>query len=142
MTRRAKTLRFLARNRFAIQVTLDSLAWAIALAFGTIVRYDFAFSRIDKGGLLALMPLAALAQVVSGVLCGLYTGRFRFGSFDEVAALARATIVTTSLVAVLNVVVTNPRMIPASAALGGGVAAFVLMGTIRYVWRLSLEAQR
>src|SRR3954465_3246533 len=126
------------RHRYLVQAGIDSMAWAVALLFATIVRWNLSLSSVDYGGLLAVIPLAALSQVVAGLASGLYTGRWRFGSFEEVAGVARASLVTTLLLVVLDVVVTTPRMVPLGAVIGGGVSAFVLMCGARYVWRLAL----
>jgi len=130
-------------HRYMVQAGIDAIAWAMALTFATVVRWNFAFDRIDYTGLIAIIPLAALAQVVAGLAAGIYLGRWRFGSFEEVAGLLRATAITTALVfAVDFLVIPGARMIPASAALAGGVVAFALMGGVRYIWRLSLEQRR
>jgi FlaA1/EpsC-like NDP-sugar epimerase len=119
------------------------VAWAFALTFATVVRWNFDFDRIDYRGLIAVVPLAALAQIVAGLASGLYLGRWRFGSFEEVAGLARATAITTAILfAVDLLVIQGARMIPISAAVAGGVVAFALMGGTRYVWRLGLERRR
>src|SRR5438309_34783 len=91
-----------ARHWFFIQALADATAWAVALTFATVVRWNFAVRQIDYQGLAAMIPLAGLAQTVSGLASGLYTGRWRFGSFEEVAALLRAAAVTTVLVFVLD----------------------------------------
>ena len=107
------------------------------------MRYDFDLAEVDRAGLAAIIPLTVMAQVVSGLASGLYTGRSRFGSFDEVAALARTVAITTTIVFLLDLWVSRPlHMVPLSSVLGGGVAALVLMSGVRYVWRLSLEARR
>jgi FlaA1/EpsC-like NDP-sugar epimerase len=126
------------------QAGIDVCAWAIALTFATSVRWNFEFDKMDYGGLLVIIPLAALAQVISGWASGLYTRRWRFGSFEEVAGLARAATITTALVLGIDFWATPgpPRLIPLSAALAGGVVAFALMGGARYLWRLGLERQR
>lgn len=132
----------LAAHRSGVQFVIDTLAWALALAFASVVRYDFSVSETSLSGLLAIIPLAALAQGVAGLSSGLYTGRWRFGSFEEVAALLRSTIVTAVLLFVINLWISNPRLVPASVPLAGGVAALVLMAGARYAWRLALERRR
>src|SRR3712207_1688968 len=77
----------LVRHRMLIQLAIDGAAWAVALGFATVVRHDFELSQVNERGLLALIPLAVLAQTVAGLGSGLYIGRWRFGSFEEVAAL-------------------------------------------------------
>jgi FlaA1/EpsC-like NDP-sugar epimerase len=115
----------------------------VALAFATVVRWNFAVSDIDYEGLGLIIPLAVLAQVVGGLASGLYTGRWRFGSFEEVAGLARAAAMTTVLLFVVDIwVITGARMIPLSATIAGGVFALALMGGARYLWRLGLERRR
>ncbi len=79
------------------------------------------------------------AQVLSGVAVGLYRGQWRFGSFDEVAALAFSASATTALLFAIDALVIHPRMIPAGAVLAGGFLALVAMAAARYLWRLRLE---
>ena len=124
-----------------VQAGIDAVAWAVALTFATIIRWNFSWSSIDYGGLLAIIPLAVLAQVVAGIASGIYLGRWRFGSFEEVEGLVRAAAITTVLLLLVDLwVIRNVRMIPISAAVAGGVVAFALMGAARYVWRLRSSA--
>lgn len=136
-----RLIRPFARNRFATQLGLDCMAWGFGVFFGTWVRYDLQLGRIEIAGVLALVVLASVLQFLVGFVFGLYRGRFRFGSFDEVAALALAVGATTSVLFVFDFLI-SPRAVPLSATLGGGLAAFVLMGATRYVWRHYLERMR
>ena len=83
------------RYRSAIQISMDGAAWAMALGLATLLRYDFHIAPYDYGGLLVLVPVAVAVQTVAGFASGLYTGRSRFGSFDEVVSMVRATVLTT-----------------------------------------------
>ena len=120
---------------------MDASAWGVALLFATLVRYDFAPSQIDLRGLLTMVVLAAVIQTAVGLACGLYTGRFRFGSFDEVAGLAVATVLATTIIFGLNLWM-DDRPVPRSAVVAGGVTAGALMGGVRYTFRLTLERRR
>ena len=128
----------LDRRRSIVQPTADALAWAVALVLATLLRYDFHLTDGTLQGLATAVPLAVAIQTAVGIAGGLYTGRWRFGSFDEVFALVRATAVTTSLVFVINPVV-RTQLIPRSVPLAAGVLALVLMAGTRYAWRLVLE---
>ena len=131
------------RRRPLVQGALDSVAWAVGLGTATAFRYDFQLSRIDVLGLLAIIPLAALAQLAAGVSAGLYTGRWRFGSFEEVAALARSAALTTAFVWVVDVAFTRPRhLVPQSVPIMAGLSTLLLMAAVRYSWRLGLEKRR
>jgi FlaA1/EpsC-like NDP-sugar epimerase len=119
------------------------MAWVIALVLALVLRFDLRPSASDFEGLLVVMPLAALAQAVWGICAGLYTGRWRFGSFEEVAALAWATLLATGVVFVANLWVQDPAtLVPRSVPIGGGLIALVVMASIRYGWRLRLERRR
>jgi FlaA1/EpsC-like NDP-sugar epimerase len=82
------------------------------------------------------------AQFVSGYAFGLYRGRWRFGSFDEVASLAKAALLTTVLIVSLDLALVSRRSIPLSSAVAAGPLALVLMAGARYAWRLRLELRR
>ncbi|MGI9033466.1 MAG: polysaccharide biosynthesis protein [Acidimicrobiales bacterium] len=133
----------LARRRLLVQCVIDCTAWAVALVGADLSRYDFDVRRLVPADLLAVITLAALAQLVTGMSAGLYTGRWRFGSFDEVAALVRSTVATTTVLFLANLWISrSPLLVPRSVPVGGGLAALVLMGGMRYGWRLVLEKRR
>lgn len=128
-----------ARHRCLVQAIGDVLAWITSLSCADALRYDLHMGLVSVGGLVAILPLAVSAQVVSGLAVGLYRGRWRFGSFDEVAALACSAVATTALLFVLDTFVIRPRMVPAGAVLAGGFLALVAMAAARYLWRMRLE---
>lgn len=139
--RATRPVRFVIRHRHLGHWAIDSAAWLVGLAFSTLVRLDFVVTELDVVGLVTILPFALAAQAGTGVLTGLYLGRARFGSFDEVAALARSVILATPVVFAANLLLGDPRPVPLTATLSGGVVALVVMGGVRYVWRLALEAR-
>lgn len=122
-----------------VHAMIDAFSWAPALAFATIARYDLDIDLVDFRRLRTAVFLAAVCQIVVGLASGLYRGRWRFGSFDEVAAVAQAALVTSGVLFVLNRWLVYPVLVPSSATLAGGVAALMLMTAVRYGWRLALE---
>ncbi len=129
------------RYRSSLQMAMDGVAWTVALYAATLLRYDFQTARLDYGGLFVLIPAAIVVQALAGLLCGLYTGRARFGSFDEVVAMLRSVVTTAVVLYALNVVA-EPQLVPESVPVIGGVMALSLLAGIRYCWRLVLEHRR
>jgi len=130
-----------ARHRFIIQACIDSACWAAAVCLATLLRWDLAFGHIRLAGLVVMVLFAEAAQVVSGLCVGLYLGRWRFASLDEVVALGRAAVVTSGFLLVVDRLVT-PRLVPLSATLGGGLFALAFMAGVRCAWRVLLERSR
>lgn len=130
--------RALAANRNAVQALVDAAAWAVALPMATWLRYEFELSGSDLRALALLAPFAMLVQLLVGFASGQYRGRWRYGSFEEVATLARTVAVVTVLVALVNRLVLVDR-IPVSATLLAGFMALLIHAGARYTWRLVLE---
>ena len=142
LRRFAGLIRLAVQYRPIVQAGMDAAAWAVALLFATVVRFDFDLDEVDVRGWLVIAVLAAITQTVAGLACGLYTGRFRFGSFDEVAGLAVATSLATIVLFGLNVMAPGDYAVPRSAVVAGGVTAGVLMSGVRYTWRMLWERGR
>ena len=127
----------------AIRILLDLLAWSVAAAFAIYLRFDLSFGIDGREGLIRFIPLVATVQVLTGYAVGLYRRRWRYGSYDEVAALVITATITTVIVYILNeIYLDTPRPIPQSAVAVGGVFGLILMAAVRYLWRLSLERLR
>ena len=126
----------------AHRVVADCLAWCGAITIASLLRVDFAVSRLDaRGQLLVLAVVIGVHLTVAGA-SGLYAHRWRYGSFDEVAALARSTTITTAVLFIIDLVASHPRMVPLTAVVAGGIVALVAMAGIRYVTRLAHERGR
>jgi FlaA1/EpsC-like NDP-sugar epimerase len=138
--------RFFEEHRLAIQAGFDCLAWIVALPAALILRYEFEFSPkmwgpFRVGGLVVAVSAACLLQFTIGLALGLYRGRWRYGSFDEIAHLARSAAVVTVLLGVVNAIASK-RLVPVSVVFAGGLIALLMMAGIRYTWRLVLEKSR
>jgi FlaA1/EpsC-like NDP-sugar epimerase len=135
--------RALERHRLAIQFSFDVVAWAIGLSLGLVLRYEFTFDPEAWGPfslatLGAAILLAGALQLGAGLASGLYRGRFRFGSFDEVLHLVRTVLVAFAGLAVVNQLL--PRhLLPLSVTIVGALLALVMMAGVRYLWRLILD---
>ena len=132
----------LERYRLPIQLAADSTAWAMGLYFAMVMRFDAfgpsGWNDFDLTGLLAAVASAAIMQAAAGLAFGLYLGRWRFGTLDEVSHLVGSVAITAAGLAILNYFQV-PLLVPTSVIVAGGLLALVLMAGIRYSWRLVLE---
>jgi FlaA1/EpsC-like NDP-sugar epimerase len=132
----------LERYRLLFQLAVDLLAWAFALYVAMVLRFDsfvpHGWNHFRLSRLLVAMAVAAVFQVVAGLALGLYLGRWRFGTLDEVSHLAGSVAITTVCLAVVNQLA-RPLLVPASVTLAAGVLALIFMSAPRYAWRLVLE---
>ncbi|MDQ1488333.1 MAG: hypothetical protein QOJ23_847, partial [Actinomycetota bacterium] len=123
------------------RIGADALAWTAGLISAVLLRFDFHAGRIAWPGFALLVAASVVVQVLVGLATGLYLGRWRLGSFDEVSALAR-TVAGVSSSLFLVELRQSHRFVPLSVVVGGGIIAFVLMGASRYLIRSYDEGRR
>ena len=122
-----------------LRIVMDVVAWSVAAALAIYLRFGLTFPTDGTVSFWRIIPLVAVLQVLTGWAVGLYRRRWRYGSYDEVAALGVTAAITTAGLFLLNEHYFAERPIPQSAVLVGGLLGLVLMGAIRYTWRLVLE---
>ena len=131
--------RWLRRFIPIIQFGIDASVWAIAFPLTTLLRYDFEVSQLSASGLTASILLAITGQAAWGYLSGLYVRTYRYGSFDELLALAATVFFSGGLVAVVTWT-TNGSTMPRSVPLLATFATMTGAVALRSLWRLYLEA--
>ena len=75
----------LRRRLPMVHYVVDCLVWFVALPLTTFSRYDFSLAELEFDATVRSWVVAVIGQGVFGVGTGLYTRRWRYGSFDEVA---------------------------------------------------------
>src|SRR5687768_10716769 len=123
------------------RIGIDALAWTGGLGIAALLRYDFHAGEIDWPAFGLLAAAAVVVQVLVGLTTGLYLGRWRLGSFDELSAVARTVVGATSIMFLVELPLSR-RPVPLSAVIGGGIIAFVLMGSARYFIRSYNDGHR
>jgi FlaA1/EpsC-like NDP-sugar epimerase len=118
----------------AARAGADAAAIAVALLVATLLRHDGDVAQVDWLGLLELAAVAAVVHTGAGLRFGLYTGRWSYGCFEEIAALAKTAALTTPLLFVLDTLL--GRLVPRSAIIAAGLIALVLAAGVRYAARL------
>jgi len=126
------------RQRHLLQGVFDVTASGTALVAAVYLRYELDPPPGVVEGMVPLVFTAGSAQLLAGFLFGLYAGRWKFGGFEEVAALVEATLLATGVVALLNHFAFD-RAVPLSASLTYGLFALLMMAAVRWMWRLVLE---
>lgn len=134
--------RRLMRVATPARVILDVLVWCLATGAAIYLRFGLKFDKPTRDGLIQVIPIVAVLQVLTGTAVGLYRRRWRYGSFDEVAALIVTSTLTSTLLYLLNQFYFDTRPIPQSAVVVGGVFGLLLMAGVRFLWRLILEKAR
>ncbi|MGI9602574.1 MAG: polysaccharide biosynthesis protein [Acidimicrobiales bacterium] len=124
------------RFPIACEAAADVMAWSLALALAMLVRFDLTFSNWGRWNIPLAMVLAAGFQVGAGYLFGLYLRRWRTGSFDEVASLAKSAVVVSGSIVVLGLAVPSVRLVPTSVGLAAGGLALLAMAGVRYTRRI------
>jgi len=127
------------KHRFAIQAGLDAVAWLPAVLLATLFRFEFSFSSVSWSSVALVGCAAAMLMILSGRLMGMYVHRWRYGTFEEVVAMAKATVVCSALVTTLNLVVPFGDRLPVTATIMAGFLALFFMSVSRFIWRVSLE---
>ncbi len=132
---------FIGTKRTLIQATYDILAWIIALFVGIIIRYNFQLHFLDWYAIAYIVPILILLQLSIGMLMGLYTGKWRFGSFEEVGSLGKSLVIITILTFLLDATLMHKRPVPLGSILISAALAFLIMATGRWFWRARTEKQ-
>jgi len=130
------------RRRYRWMAVADATLWAIAMPAATFARLEFSWERIDGAGLVIAVAVAVIIQITTGLLTGLYRGRHRLGSFDEVRWVAVTAMTPTVLLLLSLEVIPGEHYIPRSAILAGGAYQLVGALAVRYLLRVWVEQRR
>lgn len=123
------------------QFLVDASIWVIAISFGVLLRFDFDASMADWSWVALYCVMAALLQGAGGWILALYRGRYQYGSFDEAKPLMTVVSGVGIILFLLGLVLLDTSGIPRSAMLIALLAAFVMMGAVRYWRRIVVERQ-
>jgi FlaA1/EpsC-like NDP-sugar epimerase len=125
--------------RRSLKAIADVTAWMFAISIATALRYEVIPAAIEWSGVPVMVVLAATVHLLVGGWLGLYSGRRRTGSFDEVSLLFATVVATTALITLVNLAAGSPRLIPLTSSVTGGAIALVLVCGSRFLWRAALN---
>lgn len=128
--------------RSTLQFALDGFAWIVATVFAFALRYEFIVPSNRWLSLLLMAVVACVLQFAIGWSLYLYRGRFTYGTFEEVRALAESVVATALLIGGPILVFGPWLRIPRSVPFIALPIALVIAFTIRYMRRLAVERRK
>ncbi len=130
------------RRRYRWLAVADAIMWVIALPAAAFARQEFAIRSINVDGLVTAVVIAAVVHVVAGILTGLYLGRHRLASFDEVRWVGITALIPVTVLMLILLATPGENLVPRSAILAG--AAYQIVGAlaVRYILRVMVEQRR
>ncbi len=129
----------LIEHRFAALALWDALSWMVAIWLATWVRYEFDIPSHAIAGVWKAIPVVVAVQLLAGYWQGLYRGRWHLGSFEEIAALLKAVVLSAVVFFVGDIPL---RWVPLAVPVAAVFMAVVAMAALRYTWRLVIERRK
>lgn len=130
--------RFTVPPRGLAQAALDLAAWAIAIVLAAYLVSGAAGPGLSEAEFLAGFALVGMLATPLGLTAGLYTGRWQFGSFDEVLALVRVTVTAGAAAILIASSASWPGFSVRILSLAPPLA-LLLMFASRSSWRLVVD---
>jgi FlaA1/EpsC-like NDP-sugar epimerase len=121
------------RHPFVAKVAMDMVSWVVGISVATQFRFALANTAVQQAQFIRAVTLAVAGQTVFGLVTGLYRGRWRYGSFEELSAVAKVTALAGCVAATGEAL--SAQRNPLSATVIGGTFALVGMAAGRYAYR-------
>ncbi len=128
-----------AKSRY-VKILLDFLSVIVGFFVALALRFEFSIPGHQALKLLLALPAVILVFYALSALFGLYAGRWKYASFDEVMNLTSAGGLSTAVIFTGAWVIPGVRAyLPLSVAVMGGVLSLLLMALFRLQYRLLVE---
>ncbi len=130
------------RRRRMLAAAVDGLAWTFGVVLAIALRFEFMMDAQGWISTIVLALAAGIIQMAVGFATALYRGRFTYGSFDEVRAVALVVVVEAVLLSLIVIPIGPIVGIPRGTLLLAFPFVLLLMFGVRYVARLAIERAR
>ena len=134
----AAVMQMAGRYRILVQVAADALGAAAAVFVAAALRSDLWLGQLEPSALVLFGLAFAAMNALLGLSAGLYRRRYRYGSFEEVGAMAKSAVALAAVGMLMNLTVFGSS-VPRSAPLIAAILTGTGMAMLRYVWRSSVE---
>lgn len=130
-----------ARHIFPI-IAVDAIIIAGAFFMALELRFDFELPWNNITHFALAIPVITAAFLAFNAALGIYSGKWKYASFDEIWALFRATVLTSVIAVVFVLVVPRVRQdVPVGVTLSGAVIALLALCALRLFSRLFGESR-
>ncbi|WP_258134276.1 nucleoside-diphosphate sugar epimerase/dehydratase [Microbacterium sp. MYb45] len=130
------------RRRRMLAAAVDGLAWTFGVVLAIALRFEFMMDAQGWISTIVLALAAGIIQMAVGFATALYRGRFTYGSFDEVRAVALIVVIEAILLSLIVIPIGPVVGIPRGTLLLAFPFVLLLMFGVRYVARLAIERAR
>lgn len=128
--------RVVAGNRY-IKILLDFAAVILGFFVALSLRFEFSLPAEQASKLLLCLPLLLLVFYVFNSFMGIYAGRWKYASFDELLNLSSAGSLSTVSIFLGALLIPRARnYLPPSVSVIGPIISLFVMGFIRMQYRL------
>lgn len=125
-----------------LQLNVDCGIWLIALLAAVLFRHELEFTEVEWVPTAILGVLAGVLHACIGLLMGMYRGRYRYGSFEEIPSLTITVLIEAVALSALLVLFGPDLGLPRSAGFIAAPLALILMFGCRYLRRRSWVRSR
>jgi len=128
--------RVVAGNRY-IKIILDFVAVILGFFVALSLRFELSLPTEQASRLLLCLPLLILVFYLFNSLMGIYAGRWKYASFDELLNLSSAGSLSTVSIFLGTLLIPRARSyLPISVSVIGPIISLFVMGFIRLQYRL------
>lgn len=131
-----------ARVKSFLQFNADCGIWLLVIVAAVVFRFEFSIHSVNWLPTILLGVGAGVLHAIVGVVFGLYSGRYPYGSFEEVKSLTLALAVEAVVLAGFVLLYGTRIGVPRSSIFIAFPFALVLMFGIRYLRRQYVEHGR
>lgn len=122
------------------KIVIDAAAIFLGFIVSLAVRFEFKIPADNFANFWAAIPAIVALYLFMNLLMRIYSGRWKYASFDELINLASAATLSTSLLFFVSLIFDATRSyIPISVGVMGGVLALFVMAFARLQYRLLSE---
>ena len=132
------------RRRYyrALEAVCDAVAWLCGLTAAQWITRDVAGTGVTPAVLVRAALAVCVLSAGTGLLAGLYRGRYQRGSFDELVSVGRAASVMALALAVLGGALVHGQRAALHTVVGGAVFALLAMIGARHMVLASRQRSR
>jgi len=123
-----------------VKVLIDIVSIILGFFIALALRFEFSIPQTKIAHLLLTLPGIIIVFTFFNVVMGIYSGKWKYASFDELLNLSSATFFSTTIIFLVTLFVPGVRgYLPLSVAVIGGIVSLFVMSFARTQYRILTE---